>query len=378
MYDYSILPVECIQTDEGFRALREEWNNLLVDSWSNNIFLTWEWMYTWWKNFKGDSSLMIFTIRDRMGKLVCVAPFRRKVVKYYDVMPVARIQFIGTRENEEERIGSKYLDVILLQKRRMIQDELLECLFRHVIKNEIWDEIILENLRSDSVTLEFMGNVEHSMIRELTTEETGWSRYLKLPDSWDKFVDSQVPIYKYRINRTLETMKRLGEMRFEVVETEEELEIIFNEFVELHKPGNAWRANPDLGLFSNARFYNFHHTVLKPLFRAGTITMARLTIDGKPCGVIYNMRHNKVAMFYELGMEKKFAKGNPWIRPGLAMHIFAIKKAIEWGCTEYDFLTDRKMAIYTTCWFLDVRRIFGVMVIRKRNFKLYTDSIVPW
>ena len=46
----TIVPVE---NPEGFRGLQEEWNELLESSTSNCLFLTWEWLYTWWRHLSG-------------------------------------------------------------------------------------------------------------------------------------------------------------------------------------------------------------------------------------------------------------------------------------------------------------------------------------
>ena len=39
-----------IGTIEQFEHLREEWNMLLSQSAEKDIFLTWEWLFAWWKN----------------------------------------------------------------------------------------------------------------------------------------------------------------------------------------------------------------------------------------------------------------------------------------------------------------------------------------
>src|SRR5437867_20023 len=59
------LSIDRISTDIEFTALKEEWNSLLTESGSNEISLTWEWLYTWWKVFRDDSRrLLILAVRD--------------------------------------------------------------------------------------------------------------------------------------------------------------------------------------------------------------------------------------------------------------------------------------------------------------------------
>src|SRR5688572_9241094 len=47
----------------GFAALRQEWTDLLADSESDSLFLTWEWLHTWWTHFAGSRRLFIVTMR---------------------------------------------------------------------------------------------------------------------------------------------------------------------------------------------------------------------------------------------------------------------------------------------------------------------------
>ena len=42
--------IETITDSAGFHAMREEWAELLESSTSDCVFLTWEWLHTWWKH----------------------------------------------------------------------------------------------------------------------------------------------------------------------------------------------------------------------------------------------------------------------------------------------------------------------------------------
>ena len=56
--------VETIQDDEGFTRLRPEWEELLAASPSDTVFLTWEWLHTWWAHFAGRRRLLILAVRE--------------------------------------------------------------------------------------------------------------------------------------------------------------------------------------------------------------------------------------------------------------------------------------------------------------------------
>ena len=63
-----------VTTLEGFRALEPEWNALLQRSDADTIYLTWEYLTTWWEVFGKIRELWILTARDEGGKLIGLAP----------------------------------------------------------------------------------------------------------------------------------------------------------------------------------------------------------------------------------------------------------------------------------------------------------------
>src|SRR5712692_8540819 len=101
------MEIQRIEDVEAFRRLRTEWNDLLAASDADCVFLTWEWLFTWWKHFGAGLRLAILAVRDR-GELVGIAPLalRRRLG-----FPV--LEFLGSG-----LVGSDYVDVIVRRDRR--------------------------------------------------------------------------------------------------------------------------------------------------------------------------------------------------------------------------------------------------------------------
>src|SRR5437867_2771593 len=55
--------IETIKEPEGFERLKQEWNELLQNSTSDCLFLTWEWLWSWWKHLAEGRKLFIITVR---------------------------------------------------------------------------------------------------------------------------------------------------------------------------------------------------------------------------------------------------------------------------------------------------------------------------
>jgi CelD/BcsL family acetyltransferase involved in cellulose biosynthesis len=67
------ITVQHINQNYDFENLRQEWDELLQHSPLNDAFLTWEWLFTWWKHFGENYQLWLLTARQN-GLLMGIAP----------------------------------------------------------------------------------------------------------------------------------------------------------------------------------------------------------------------------------------------------------------------------------------------------------------
>jgi hypothetical protein len=99
--------MELIEDSSAFEGLREEWNGLLAESSAKCFFLTWEWLYTWWKHLSQGRKLSILAVR--LGtELVAVAPLVLKRSTFRDLSPFRSLGFLGVTA-----VGSDYVDFIV-------------------------------------------------------------------------------------------------------------------------------------------------------------------------------------------------------------------------------------------------------------------------
>src|SRR2546427_11808932 len=65
--------VEMVHGTEDLMGMREEWSDLLTESATDCVFLTWEWLTTWWRHLAGERKLFVLAVRQR-GLLLAIAP----------------------------------------------------------------------------------------------------------------------------------------------------------------------------------------------------------------------------------------------------------------------------------------------------------------
>ena len=69
--------VTLVREESDLLALRGEWDALLRSSHSNGLFLTWEWISTWWRIYGDGRALHLLAARDDGGRLIGLAPLMR-------------------------------------------------------------------------------------------------------------------------------------------------------------------------------------------------------------------------------------------------------------------------------------------------------------
>src|ERR1051326_5801751 len=98
------MKLETIRTVDDFLALRDEWNSLLESSASSCVFLTHEWLSTWWKHLAGNRKLSILTLRDG-GHLIGILPVAERPAQFARMMPRA-LEFLGRSEEHTSELQS--------------------------------------------------------------------------------------------------------------------------------------------------------------------------------------------------------------------------------------------------------------------------------
>ena len=149
-----MLSIVKISDQNEFANLKKDWDALLKKSKSDTVFLTWEWMYTWWECFKENKQLFILAVYGENEEMVGIAPLCMDKKKIGGIPVLNYIKFLGTMP-----ISSDHLDFIIYQGR---EREVLGTIVNYLFKENIWDLCLLSNIPASSLTgkllKEIMGN----------------------------------------------------------------------------------------------------------------------------------------------------------------------------------------------------------------------------
>jgi CelD/BcsL family acetyltransferase involved in cellulose biosynthesis len=316
----SLTTVEKVADMPGFDALREEWNELLHASDSDCLFLTWEWLSTWWKHLAGDRHLSILAVRSR-GKLVAVAPFCVRPSSLLRRRPLAVLEFLGNG-----CVGSDYLDLIV---RRGYEAEARQVFASRLAQERV--AIDWAQLRRGS---SFAAGVARDLARqnwkvaETVTNQCPFIPLLGLP--WDAYLASLGAEHRYSFHRKWKRLNRDYRVMFERVDREEQCRESIDLAISLHKL--RWQDRSDA--FHTPGLAAFHRDFSLLALRRGWLRLYFLRLNGNPAACLYGFLYGTTFYFYQSGFDPAYQKESV----GLVSMGLGIKSAIEEGAHEYDLL----------------------------------------
>src|SRR3990170_7916708 len=105
-----MLRITEINDTKRFFELKNEWNKVLEKSKDNNVFLTWEFLFTFWNHFGSGKKLRILVIEDKK-EIIAIAPLRQSRYSFGPLLGYNVIEPLGYR-------GADYTGLILTERQQ--------------------------------------------------------------------------------------------------------------------------------------------------------------------------------------------------------------------------------------------------------------------
>lgn len=338
-----MLTISELSYNQEFYNLKDEWNALLVQSGSNNVFLTWEWLYNWWQVYGKEKKLKIVVLREN-DELKAIAPLFQNLF-----LSLKRLQFIGSYG-----VGSDYLDFILYPGR---EEELLPEIMAYLdSQRKDWDILHITDISEHSKSIEVLKKQKafHVIRRKHTT-----CPYLKLPSTWNELNRSFTQNMRYDLNRKQRKFEKENNGKFAAITEKKQLEEAWNNFILLNK--KRMKEKDIMSPFCDKLFNEFHANVFPILFDRGMLRLYSLELE-KPIGYIYIIKYVEKYFFYQIGFDPDWNR----LSPGMLLFRYSIERAISEGAKEFDFLQGEEE--YKFRWTGEVRNNLQLFILAK-SFK---------
>jgi CelD/BcsL family acetyltransferase involved in cellulose biosynthesis len=327
------MTIEVITRWDDLIDHRHAWLDLLARSSANEPMLSPQWLETWWQFFgEGRSLRTVLMYQD--GRLIGMAPLLARRVWYRGALPVRRLELLATGEPEADEIYSEYLNLI---SERGQEGRVARVFVAALREGKLgpWDELSLDMLDVLSpMTRALLHELRRSRMLDRVTAHKP-CLYIPLPATWEAYLGQMSSSRRYFIKRTLKAFEQWAgeDLVLKRASTPAELDQGFDVLVELH--GKRWQSTGGLGVFSSEPFSRFHRAAMGKLLASGNLDLIWLCKGDRPLAAVYNIIWDNKVYFYQSG---RCTDVPSKVRPGIAIHIYAIQDAIERGRTKYDFL----------------------------------------
>jgi CelD/BcsL family acetyltransferase involved in cellulose biosynthesis len=311
-----------IDDEDGWDAIRADWDDLHRSIPDASVFLHFVWLRSWWREYGatyGTGGLRILTMWAD-GILTGVLPL------YLSGRPgglrTRGLRFISTGEAEVEETCPDYLDLLC---RPGAEAECAALAWREIERLE-WDRLDLLDVPATSAFL-------HSIRapRRARRVDRGMCPIADLTGGFDTYLGRLSSNSRQQCRRLLREADQ-AEMRFELA-TGEDGPGAFDDLVRLHQ--DRWTTEQKPGAFASGRFTNFHRRLVRDWMPDGQVVLARLFLDDAPVAVLYGFMTGPSFAFYQSGVK---LDAGPLRSPGNLAHLLLMKALAARGVTAYDFL----------------------------------------
>jgi hypothetical protein len=324
--DVNGLSVDEVNDIDTFRLLKDSWSELLQQSPDNDIFLTWEWLYYWWKYYGNDKKLRILLIKEG-DKLVGIAPFMQSK---YKTGPLS----VDVLENICS-INCDRSGIIYSPDNRKVIPVFLEYLTQLMDKEKLL--IRISQVSDESSFAASLRRLPPEFVDSLVTKERVISicPYIILPETWEEYQSHCYPNKKRlrNLRRLVKVLEKEHAVEFkEYSGGDEELNNQLQIMYELHK--NRWINKTGESKFTESYVRDFYFEISKIFYQYGWLAFTSLNVDGKPASILWGFRYKNAW----LAMTAAFDPGYSQYSIGQLHYLKIIEKAIQEHLEKFDFL----------------------------------------
>lgn len=133
-----------LASEQEFENLQPQWTSLLKSSQANELFMSWEWQFTWWRiwSVKLELKLQLILVFQE-GDLVAILPCYMDNKSSFHSVSGSRLHFIGNRTRTSSTVRTEYISPII---KSGVSNLLLPQLAKFISTHLHWRELMLADI----------------------------------------------------------------------------------------------------------------------------------------------------------------------------------------------------------------------------------------
>jgi hypothetical protein len=353
-----LLKITEICTLDEFLELRHIWNSILARSRDNNIFLTWEYLSTFWKHFGNMAKLRILLIKDE-NEIIAIAPLRQSRYGFAKLFGYNVIEPLGYRGLMPE--GGDYTGLILGTK----EMECFGLFIKYLAEQKDWDFIYLYDVPEISSFPTLLGKMPKLI--EFEIKSGVMCPYITLPTSMNIFLEELDGKFRKNLRRCLKNLERdYGKIEIKKYSDFSSVKDAMEIFFKLHQ--ERWKSKQMPGVFDKHVIRDFYIDVAKSFEINGWLALYFLTVNGEPIAAHYCFEYGGKLYFALGGFDLNYSRYSV----GNLLTLKIIEKCIVKKLKEFDFMKGDEP--YKSRWTREYRRNLNIQFVNKK----LTSNLYYW
>ncbi len=340
-----------IQSLQEFEELREKWNELLDHATEKTMFLTWEWLYTWWKHNQEGKKLWLLSAWQE-NTLVGIAPLMLANTKKHGI-PFRLLQTLGTPNtdhsefialNGDPEVVTLFCEYILAQKDK-------------------WDAIELNEHKDEEANTHIIANLlaQNGLIIKINSN---LHHHVEITESWSSYLKSLSKNMRHNMDKSVRRVEEKHTLNLKCFRGADVQWEHFEIFFEINKNGHF----PEK--YQSEKERAFHRELFEITRKKNWIEIVLLYLDEKPVAYEYGFNLNGRFEDWRTGYDTNYSEQ----AVGKLLLIMLMKDLFEHGYRDFDFL--RGEYEHKDRWKPSSRKFLNIIAIRPTHLPARVALIV--
>jgi CelD/BcsL family acetyltransferase involved in cellulose biosynthesis len=336
-----------IATLDEFSGLKSVWNELMFKMEYPVIFLTWEWIYTWWEHF-GDRNRELLILVVSEGKEI------RGILPLYTERMLLRNQWLIGRILKFCASVDLFPDHLDLIAEPVHARDCLASIFQFLsTEYRAWDVMRLRMVAPSSMVFDWMKSDALRRHRPgIDVEQASFARYIRVQGTFDDYLGRFDAKQRYNLrSRTKKLYEQYG-FRYVLCEGDETEHL--RHLFALHRRRAAQKRIEST--FLDARIQAFHQALAPRIREQGWLSLRSLRREQEVIAASYNFEIAGRVFSYQKGFDPAWDRYGP----GNVLMCELLREAFEKKRCEYNFLQGDEA--YKSVWTQDFRTLSHVNI----------------
>ena len=312
----SELQIIQIRDDDSFANLKEQWQHLLSASPVQSAFLSWEWLYSWWKTYRENRQLRLITLWNG-SELRGIAPFMLEKKSKFGI-GLTILTSLGTPQSDVGGFIYRAGDL-----------EVVDRLINFLVGNQGQWDIIEFHEFVDACPERIALRQTFTHHRSPILDEVKPHYYLPLEGNWEIYHKSLPKKFRYNLGRAMRLAEEIGPVECRHFTGQDLNEGVIQTIIEINRYSHFPR------LYNLPSEQVFLKTLAEQMKHSNWFGAYILYVNRQPVAYEYGFHFNGRFEDWRAGFDTRLSSN---ISIGKALASMVIQACYEKANIEIDFL----------------------------------------